>query len=104
MSRLYNPDEILALSEAVQRDKGARLPDKCSGTIVEYPVPGSDRLVRERTCACDFDTMFVARYDPSDDKAEAKKMQENGAGFARVCAECDMMGAWPKFEHALKEN
>lgn len=99
----YSPDEWDALTEEVERQGGALLPDVCAGRFVSFTVKNSDRVTKAKTCGCGNESMAVTIYDPHKNQSVAKKMRERGAGFARVCLVCDSVGSWPDFEHVIAE-
>ncbi len=44
---------------------------------------------------------MVLPYEVSGTKKQKARLLANGAGFARVCAACDAIGAWPRFSHII---
>ena len=100
----YTPDEILQLAPAIERMGGALLPEKCEGRFATYAIPGSKKSTPVKTCHCGQQLMYVMPYSPEDSKGETDEadFRERGAGFARVCLNCDLMGSWPNFENVLE--
>lgn len=100
----YEPDQWVELISAVEGVGGALLPDKCQGKMIPFSIPKSDQVTKARTCNCKNKSMFVIPYEPAGNKKQKQEMRERGAGFARVCAVCDSVGAWPKFEHVMEDD
>lgn len=100
----YSPDQLARLSAEAHRQGGTLLPDRCEGRVVTFQEPKSEKITRARTCTCRNKSMFVTVYDPAEDPQEAKKLRARGAGYARSCAYCDLMGSWPRYAKALKET
>lgn len=99
----YTPDEILELAPAIERMGGALLPEKCEGRFVPYQVPGTDKSNNIKTCHCQNNAMYVLPYEPTDAKGTttSKEFRARGAGYARACVHCDLVGHWPNFENVL---
>jgi hypothetical protein len=104
MSLSYTPDEILQLAPAIERMGGALLPEKCEGRFATYSVPGSKKTPSVKTCNCKQRSMYVMPYSPVDSKGETSDadFRARGAGYARTCVHCDLMGSWPNFENVLE--
>lgn len=99
----YTADEILELAPAIERLGGALLTERCEGRFASYQVPGSEKTTNIKTCYCKQQTLYVMPYEPTDakDKTSAEEFRARGAGFTRVCLNCDLIGHWPNFENVL---
>lgn len=89
-----------ALVEEVENQGGALQPEPHLGERIEYKAPQQEigGFPPAATCGCGNETRMVSTYDPGDDvKAD------NGSGFVQACAVCDGMGAWPRYEEAVRE-
>lgn len=102
----YTPDEVLELAPAIERMGGALLPEKCEGRLAQYKVPETEKTTNIKTCHCNNQSLYVMPYEPSD--AEGKttdpEFRARGAGYARVCLHCDLIGHWPNFENVLEPS
>lgn len=90
----YSPDEFLALVQEVERQGGAHLPDECEPVTINYKI--GNRKTKVNSCHCGNESIFVTVYEPTAD-AEKRNAKARGGGFARTCAVCDEMGAWPRY-------
>lgn len=99
----YTSDEILELAPAIERLGGALLPETCEGRFASYKVPGSEKTTNVKTCNCKNQSMYVMPYEPTDAKGKTsgEEFRQRGAGFARTCLHCDLIGHWPNFEQVL---
>lgn len=104
MSLSYTPDEVLLLAPAIERMGGALLPEKCEGRFAVFANQESGKSTTVKTCHCGQKTMYVVPYAPVDaqDKTSEADFRARGAGFARTCVHCDLMGNWPNFENVLE--
>lgn len=98
----YTNDQFIFLLEEVDRQGGARLPERCVGSVASYKL--KDKITKTLTCFCGEESMLVIPYVPAASEKEIVKLKARGAGFATVCANCDSVGAWPRFEAALGED
>lgn len=97
----YSPDDFLALLEEVERQGGAHDPDPCIPREFKIELPdasGKKRTRRAHTTGCGRDSIFIVPYEPAGKDAEERRaMRARKAGFARVCANDDLVGHWPRF-------
>jgi hypothetical protein len=93
----YSPEALDALMQEVESQGGALLPDRCEKQDITYEAPPYNAASTQRraTCGCGNETIVVSIYDAGDGKVPS------GAGFARVCAVCDDVGAWPRYCDAV---
>lgn len=97
----YLVDTLIGLIEEVESQGGALLDDLCVRREVDYSdrphtmLDDRGRPVKTHTQGCNNETRFVTIYDPGENV-------QSGAGFVTACAVCDSMGAWPRYEKAVK--
>lgn len=103
---VYTPDEVLELAPAIERMGGALLPETCEGNFAVYSIPNSTKSTRVKTCHCDNQSLYVMPYEPTDSKQKVseREFRSRGAGYARACLHCDMIGHWPNFENVIERD
>lgn len=88
-----------ALAEAIEQQGGMLLPEPCLGGRIDYELPQKEAVPDDPStrCACGNETRAVIPYE----SIEFDKPQ-SGTELVSVCAVCDGVGAWPRFEGEVR--
>lgn len=89
----YRLDAFEGLIKEVEFQGGALLPERCLPESVDYKQEGRTEVPDTFTCGCGNFSRVVSPYAGEG---------ENG-NFITACAVCDNVGAWPRYEEAVKE-
>lgn len=93
----YSFEQFAALAAEVESQGGGHLTDECAPSVIQYAKPPGDKYDEVNSCHCGNESIFVTVYDPGSE--DQRKL---GSGFARACAVCDSMGAWPRYAAAME--
>lgn len=99
---MYHPEDFLRLMEAVEEDGGMLLSDPCQPKAYRLQIP--DQVTGEKkhkqffTHSCGQDMRVAINYrKPRDPVGEQ-------SGIIGLCAACDDLGKWPRFQTAIQED
>jgi hypothetical protein len=93
----YHPNDLEALIEAVEEDRGAQLAEPCVGLPLRFKKPDPKDTSKQveytaLTCNC------AERDDPREARLTIFYFGEDDENRqATVCANCDGVGEWPRY-------